>query len=275
MHFFAIGALLFVLFAALNPGAMRPADEILVDPARIKNLSSQFERLWQRPPTDTELQGLIDAWVREEVLYREGLAMGLERDDPIIRRRVAQKVMFLADSLSPGEPSDDELQAFLDSDPKRYESPAVYTLQQVYFELQGSDAELQQTMVAALALLNDGDENAADIGDSILLPPALENVTTTDIAGVFGPEFAAALESLPVGVWSGPVLSGYGVHLVRIDTRIPGRSAMLDEVRAAVERDFLNKQASDLSEAFYEALKSRYTVRIVTELAVASGDEAS
>lgn len=174
LHFFAIGALLFVLFAALNPGAMRPAEEILVDTARITSFSSQFESIWQRPPTDAELQGMIDSWVREEVLYREGIAMGLERDDQLIRRRVAQKVMFLADSLSPAEPSDDELQAWLDSDPKRYQSPAT-----------------------------------------------------------------------------------------------------LADVRAAVERDFLNKQSSDLSEAFYQALKSRYTVRIVTESPVAAGDEAS
>jgi len=262
LHFFVVGAALFALFNALNPDALRSEQEIIVDQARVSSLSAQFDLLWQRPPTDSELQSLIDGWVREEILYREGISMGLEREDQVIRRRVAQKMMFFADGVTASEPGDEELQAWLARHPERYRLPAVYTLQQVYFDEQRPADELQRAVAEALRQLRGGAQNRADVGDPILLPATLDDASETEIGRLFGVEFANALAPLAVGEWTGPIRSAYGLHLVRIDAHDPGRAAVLDDVRAAVLRDFLNDQSNQLNEAFFQALKSRYTVRV-------------
>jgi hypothetical protein len=262
LHFFVVGAALFALYNALNPDAMRSEQEIVVGRARVASLSSQFERLWQRPPTDAELKGVIDSWVREEILYREGLAMGLEQDDQVVRRRIAQKMMFFADGMTPDEAGDEQLRNWLDNNAERYRLPAVYTLQQVYFDAQRPAEELQSAVANALAELQSGNRAAAEVGDSILLPGTLDYATDTEIARIFGVDFATALETLAVGEWTGPVRSGYGLHLVKLNSHEPGRAAELADVRAAVERDFLNNQSEKLNEAFYSALKSRYSIQV-------------
>jgi hypothetical protein len=115
LHFLLLGALLFWLYGALNGGAPGAPGEIVVDRARVESLAAQFQRTWQRPPAAEEMQGMIDAWVREEVLYREGMALRLDRDDPVVRRRVAQKLAFMADAQKSVEASEAELQAWLDA----------------------------------------------------------------------------------------------------------------------------------------------------------------
>ena len=112
LHFFVLGLFLFVLYAVVNDDSGRSAEEIVIDEARLSNLVASFEKTWQRPPTDDETQNLIDAWVREEVFYREGIAIGFDQGDPIIRRRVAQKMSFVADGVVPDTPTDAELQEF-------------------------------------------------------------------------------------------------------------------------------------------------------------------
>lgn len=262
LHFFLIGAALFTVFSALNPAAMRSEQEILVSQAQIASLSLQFERIWQRPPTDSEMQHLIDAWIREEVLYREGMAMGLGRDDQVIRRRIAQKMMLFADSMTEIEPSEEQLQIWLDDNAARYRLPGIYTLQQVYFDGERAASEQQEAVATVLDKLQSGQLQASEAGDSILLPAVLETAGDDEISRIFGEEFVTGLKSLPVGEWAGPVRSSYGMHLVKIDAHEPGRGAVLAEVRDAVLRDFLNDQTERLTEAFYEALKSRYTVQI-------------
>lgn len=122
LHFLVLGACLFVLFAWVNREVMNAPDEIVVDEPRIKGLAKRFEQLWLRPPTDAQLRELIDSWVREEILYREGIALGLDRNDTIIRRRIAQKVEFMADGVVPSEPTEAELEDWLRSNMARYRS---------------------------------------------------------------------------------------------------------------------------------------------------------
>ena len=112
-HFFVLGLLLFALYATVSDESGQSAEEIVVDRARIGSLVSSFKKTWQRPPTADELQGLVDAWVREEILYREGVAIGFDRDDPVVRRRVAQKMSFVADGMVPEAPDDAELEVWL------------------------------------------------------------------------------------------------------------------------------------------------------------------
>jgi hypothetical protein len=256
LHFMLLGALLFWIYGALNRGALVAPDEILVDRARLESIAAQFQRTWLRPPTAEELQGLIDSWVREEVLYREGIAQGLDRDDPVVRRRVAQKLTAMADVQTSAEAS----QAWLDAHPDSYRIEPRYTLKQVYFDPGRHGARLEAEVAAALAALAQG--SAAALGDATLLPVLLDAAPISEIERVFGQDFATAVAALPVGGWQGPVSSGYGIHLVEIRFREPGRAPALAEVRDTVERDLLRARADQSAEAFYQPLRQRYNVRI-------------
>jgi hypothetical protein len=260
-HFFVLGLALFVLYAVVNDDSGRSAEEIVVDQGRLSGLVANFEKTWQRPPTADELQNMIDTWVREEILYREGIAIGFDLDDPVIRRRVAQKMTFVADGMVPNSPSDEELEVWLAANVSDYEIPAVYTLQQVYIDPQRHSDDLDVFAKSIQASLDNG-ADAKSLGDSTLLPAEMTSSSSVELARVFGAEFVSALTEMSVGDWQGPVRSGYGLHFVRIDEHIAAREPVLDEVRAAVVRDVLSDKSQKISEAFYAALSERYTVRI-------------
>ncbi|MEB2345315.1 MAG: peptidyl-prolyl cis-trans isomerase [Deltaproteobacteria bacterium] len=260
LHFLVLGALLFALYGGIGSGGAEPGGEIVVDAGRIASLEAQFERLWQRRPSAAERAGLVETFVREEVLYREGVALGLDRDDPVIRRRVGQKMGFLADGLAPEAPTDAELQAWLDAHPADYESEARTSLEQVFFDPSRHGAALDGELASAQAALAQG-AAARALGDRTLLPAALERAPASEVERQFGRAFAAAVAELPAGAWE-PVRSGYGVHLVRVTAREGARRPALDAVRAEVARDLLHERAQEANEAFYQDLRARYTVRI-------------
>jgi hypothetical protein len=260
LHFLLLGALLFALYGALNRGALNSPDEIVVDRNRIETLSAQFRRSWHRPPTADELKGLIDSWVREEVYYREGLAQQLDRDDPVVRRRVAQKLTAIADAQTSSEVSPAELQAWLDAHPDDYRLQPNYSLRQVFFNPARHGQRLDAAIAAARSALAAGARELP--GDATMLPESLEAASSSEIARVFGNDFAAALARLPVGEWQGPVSSEFGVHLVMIQASQPGRLPDLAEVNTAVQRDLLRARAEQSSEAHYQSLRQRYAVRV-------------
>ena len=260
-HFFVLGLILFALYATVSDESGQSAEEIVVDRARIGSLVSSFEKTWQRPPTADELQGLIDAWVREEILYREGVAIGFDRDDPVIRRRVAQKMSFIADGMVPEAPDDAELEAWLAAHINDYEIPAVYSLQQVYIDPQRHSDDLDAFVNSVAASLAQG-ADPKSLGDSTLLLGAVSSSSSIELARAFGTEFVNALAEVTVGDWQGPIRSGYGLHFVKIDEYTAPRTPGLAEVRAAVERDLLSDKSKQIGEAFYAALRERYTVRV-------------
>lgn len=254
LHFFVLGAGLFILFGWLNREAMESPDEVIVDRARLENLTAQFQRTWQRPPTDAELRGLVESWVREEILYREGIALGLDMNDTVVRRRVAQKMAFIADGAAPREATDAELEDWLQANMHAYLFEPVYSLQQVYFDPNRHDDDLRLRL-ATLAQANEA-------GDPTLLPRSLESARASEVARTFGSSFAEAIAGLDVGEWHGPVESPYGLHLVKLEAKTPAREPTLAEVRTLVERDWAAAQAEALQEAFYQAVRQRYTVRM-------------
>lgn len=269
LHFFVLGAGLFVLFASLNREAMESPDEVAVDRARVESLAAQFERTWQRAPTAEELRGLIDGWVREEILYREGVALGLDINDTIVRRRIAQKMEFIADGSVPGEPTDAQLEEWLQSNMDVYRIEPVYSFQQVYFDPSRHGADLR------LRLSTLEKATAPPEGDPTLLPGSLASARASEVERTFGSTFAAAIAELPIAEWGGPVESAYGLHMVKVDAKSPAREPTLAEARTAVERDWSAKQAEELNEAFYRAVRKRYTVRLPTEAATAGGAAAA
>ncbi len=258
LHFFVLGAVLFGLYGWLNRDGFNGPNEIVVSRGQVNSLQAQFERVWQREPSAQELQGLIDNWVREEIFYREGLAMGLDRDDPVVRRRIQQKVEFIVDSASPQAPTTEELQRWLDDHADRYRVEARYTLRQIYFDSARHADRLEAEVAAARRALAAG---RAVPGDGTMLPARMQALAS-DVVRTFGNDFEAALRELPLGSWQGPVRSGFGVHLVELMAREPARAAKLEEVHAAVERDLLHDRSQQATAAFYQRLRSGYTVRI-------------
>jgi PPIC-type PPIASE domain len=259
LHFFVLGAALFAVYGWMNRGAATAPSEIFVSRDQVRAFEAQFERVWQRPATPQELQHLVDNWVREEIFYREGLAMGLDRDDPVVRRRVGQKVEFIIDGAAPTMPTIAELQAWLDAHPASYSIEPVYSLQQVYFNPERHGASLDRVIAAARRGLESG---KTVHGDTTMLPAALESAAQFDVERQFGTAFAAALEDLPVGKWQGPVKSGFGVHLVLVGARTGGARPQLEQVRAEVERDVLRARAMAANEAMYARLRANYRVRV-------------
>jgi len=259
LHFLLLGALLFFAYGWLGNAAPPRPDEIVIDTARIETLQGQFERTWQRPPTARELRGLVDSWLREEIFYREGLALGLDEGDPVVRRRIAQKMDFISEGLLVEPPDDAALEAWFAENAEQYRVDPVYSLHQVYFDPGRYDNDWAGAVAAARAALAAGTE-PEPVGGA-LLPAALSRVPAREVSRIFGEVFTEGLGAAPVGQWFGPVRSGFGVHLVRIDERTPGRIPAFAEVRDRVERDFLAQRRDAAAEALYASLRERYSVR--------------
>lgn len=266
LHFLVLGVALFVVYARFGGVDGAPRERIVVDEARLSRLVEQFQRTWIRPPTRGELRSLAEDYVREEILYREALALGLDKDDLIIRRRLRQKMEFLnADLVEQQAPSEAELAAYLQANPDRFRRPARFSLQQIYFNpaRQGADAgERAQALLARLRLDASLGSDPQALGDATLLPPVLEKVTAREIADTFGGEFADAVVSAGQGAWLGPYQSAYGLHLARLAMVEPGGMPVLAEVRSAVEREWTDERRREANERFYAALRGRYSVEI-------------
>jgi len=258
LHFFVAGILLFGAYAVLHRGSANAPDEIVVSSGQLENLKLQFERVWQRPATEVELQTLVDNFVKEEIFYREGLTLGLDRDDPVVRRRIGQKLEFIVESAEPPLPSEAELQAWLHAHAGQYQIEPVYSLRQVYFDPARHD-DVDAVIAAAKRALDTGKIIA---GDATMLPASLEDVAATEAQRVFGTEFSIALGALPVGGWHGPVRSAFGLHLVTLSKSSAARPATLAEARAEVERDLTTARLQEANAAFYDRLRAKYAVRI-------------
>jgi len=263
-HFLILGAALFILYANVSNSTVEQAGRIIVDASQVQVLADQFQRTWMRPPTRQELQGLTEDFVKEEVLYREALALGLDQNDLIIRRRMRQKMEFLnADIVEQQQPQDTELQAWLDEHADRYAAPGRTSFEQLFF---GTDEDEAATRVRANAALQQLTSTTGtdphSLGDATLLPPSQQLASSKDIGRVFGETFTAAVAAAPVGIWSGPYRSTYGIHLLHITQRTPARQSTLDEVHSQVERDWYTQQRLAADERFYATLRARYTVEI-------------
>lgn len=264
LHFLLLGALLFVLFAWLGGDTGPMSNRITVSQAQVQQLATAFTKIWQRPPTEEELKGLVDDYVREEIAYREAVAMGLDRDDTIIRRRMRQKLEFLVeDAASAMPPTESELQAYLDAHPDGFRFEPQVAFRQVYVD-PSRDGDSANRALALLAQLREAGPGATldGLGDSIMLDPELPLLRQDEVARLFGTEFAERVVTLPPGRWEGPVQSGYGLHLVMVRELVPGREAALDEVRRDVERELLGERRREQLAAMYDELLDKYSVTI-------------
>jgi hypothetical protein len=265
VHFLVLAAIVFAAYAVINrSGEMEEPQRITVTPAKIEQISGLFAKTWQRPPTPAELKGLIDDFVKEEMYVREALALGLDQDDTVIRRRLRLKMEFMSDAEAGATPpTDAELQAWLDAHPDEFRNPSEVAFEQVFLNPQTRGAAAAADAGALLAALRGpGGLDATTAGDPTLLPFALPLSSAAQVAGTFGADFVEALEALPDGQWSGPVASGYGLHLVRVTQRKAGAMPTLEEARAAVEREWMNARRQDVESRRLEELLKKYEVVI-------------
>jgi hypothetical protein len=263
VQFLVLGALLFVIGGLRDDGGSGTLnDRIAITPGHIDRFIAGFELTWQRPPTPGELEGLIDQYIDEEILYREALAMGLDRDDEMVRRRMAQKLEFLTrDLIDAAEPPDEALQEYLDANLDRYRHQPRFSFVQVYLSEDRRGAGINADAARILEQLRARPgADPSSLGDALSLPAAMADAYPHQIGAVFGSIFAENLAVLEVGSWQGPVRSGYGIHLVRIDERVDGRAASLDEVRDVVRRDFMSQRRSESNDSLMRQLRERYTV---------------
>jgi hypothetical protein len=264
VHFLVLGALVFALYSYIGPDA--PADdEIVISRGQQEHLITAFTRTWQRPPTQAEFTGIVDDWIREEIAYREGQRLGLDSDDTIIRRRLRQKLEVLADDIvSMAEPGEEMLQEYLEDNIENYMRESVYTLRQVFFNVDERGAAADQDAEQALLLLETDSvlTNSENLGDRLSLAHRHVRKTESELAALFGRDFAGNLVDLEVGKWQGPVLSGYGLHLVLIEEFAPGRPLTLEEAERDVRRDWDNQQRVRAIDTLYEEFRKDYTITI-------------
>ena len=260
LHFFVFGGLIFLLFTAVSGPGPEPVDRIVVTPERIEQLAKGFQSVWQRPPTDDELRALIADFVREEIYYREALALGLDRDDTVVRRRLRQKMEFLTDTGADLlEPAAGELEAWFAANEQTFRQGPRRSFEQIFL---GETPTPENIKASLSALQSDPASDPSSLGERTLLPAQLGLSPPAAIDGVFGEGFFDRLAKFPSGVWAGPVESAYGVHLVRIIDSVPGRLPTLEEVRDVALRDWKTAKTLELRELYYARLQERYVVTV-------------
>ncbi len=274
VHFLLLGAMLFVWYQWSGGGSGPGSNRIVITSGLIDHLASGFERTWQRPPTEDELKGLIDDYVKEEIAYREAVGMGLDRDDTIIRRRLRQKLEFIVEDIVEAvPPTDADRQAWLDAHPDDYRVEPEIALRQVYVstDRRGRQAAAEATRLIEVLNAAGPDADIERLGDPLMLPQDIQLAPTSFISRSFGEPFAERVLTLEPGRWQGPIESGYGLHVVLVKERRPARVPALDDVRPAVERDLLTDRRTSQLHALYERLLERY--RVTIEPRSAGGDQ--
>ncbi len=238
LHFVLLGLVLFAGYR-LRSGGGSGNDRIVITQDVVDDLVTQHTAARGRPPSSAELEHMIDAYVRDEILYREGVALGLDRDDIVVKRRVRQKLgVMLEEEAAVGEPTEVDLSAYLAAHRERFKTPAVITFEQV----------------------------PARYGRPSLLPDRMTRTGSDVIARTFGAAFANALEHAPVGEWSGPIESEYGAHYVRVLERTASVMPQLVDARAQVLREWENERRQRAFDEAYARMRSRYKVRLEATL---------
>ena len=264
VHFLALALVVFAVYGVINTSEAEKPDRIVVTGPKIEQIAGLFAKAWQRPPTVAELKDLIDDYVKEEILVREALALRLDKDDTVIRRRLRLKMEFLSDAENEALlPTNSELAAYLKANPAKFEIDPMIAFRQIYLNPERRGGRLDQDAASILEVLHSGERpDPSALGDSTLLPSELSITTKSSIGQIFGREFAEALRNATPGQWSVPIKSAFGFHIVRISEYKNGRTPALDEVRDAVVREWTNEKRKARQDARFNELLKRYQVVI-------------
>jgi len=266
VHFLLIGVFLFVADRYLQPisGGTPSSRQIQLSLDDIRQIVILFQSQWRREPTTQELQQLVENKVQEEILYREALAMGLEKDDTIVKRRMAQKMRFLAEDVAAArEPATAELKSWFEKNKAKFTQPSRISFRHVYFspDRRGQRArDDAEKVLAKLAGQPQEAKVAAALADPFMFQDYYRDRAPDYLGKEFGPQFAQAVTQLAPGSWQGPIESGFGWHLVFVDTVVPGRVPDFEEIEADVKSAWLTEQKAQAWVKAYKEMRAKYTV---------------
>jgi hypothetical protein len=263
LHFLAIAIALFGAYHWISPRDSG-GGRIVITQGIVDDLVTQHVAARGREPSPTELNHLIESYVRDEILYREGVRLGLERDDIVVKRRVRQKIEMIAEEdASTRAPTDADLSAYLVANQARFVPPAVFTFEQVFIGESTSRAGAVHDVALTREALRKG-ADSGELGKPTLLPHRMTRTPADLVARDFGASFAATLEKAPVGEWVGPIDSSFGAHYVRVSDRTPAVAPQLAAVRGQVLREWENDRRQRARDDAYRKMRSEYQVSIET-----------
>jgi hypothetical protein len=265
LHFLLLGAAIFAAYGLVSKRGSDETVKIVISAGQVAAMAESFTGTWRRPPTRVEIEGLIRDRVQEEVYSREAIALGLDKDDTIIRRRLRQKMEFLTDDIAAlAEPTDHELSEYLTAHADTFRALQKFSFSHVYLNRERHGENLSRDTAQIFSQLQQAGAQAdvSELGDPFLLEHKFQSILASEAAKLFGEKFAAKLGELSPGQWQGPIESGYGVHLVWVSERTEGRVPALTEVREAVRREWANTRRLESNEKFYQELLKRYVVTI-------------
>ena len=275
LHFFLIGAALFLLFGwrsnsvSLPEGQTgTPTAQIVVSRDALDQMNNLFAKTWQRPPTEEEQKKLIEDFVRNEIYYREAIAIGLDRDDEVLKRRLRQKMEFIYEDITSWvEPTDADLKTYMKKHREMYLTDPQMSFRQVYINTNNRGTSAESDARQVLAQLTGG-ADPDSVGDRTLLEPEVPLSPLWDIRKQFGDEFSNSLLEIKPGRWEGPIRSGFGLHVVFVRESVSGRLPDLNEAREMVKRDWVFERQKELKDAAYAKIMERYTVTVERPTAV-------
>jgi peptidyl-prolyl cis-trans isomerase C len=267
LHFLLIGVALFAVYRIRNPEAAQPKNgsEIKLTEDDVRQMDDYWMGQWHRHPTAGEWRSLIDNKIREEILYREAVAMGLDQEDTIVRRRLAQKMDFLMEDIaSLHDPDHQELKVWFEKNSERFSLPPRITFHHLYFSPDRRGAAARADAFRALGRLNDKSgataAKGAGLADPFMFQSDYGDRTPEQITGVFGADFAKAVSKFKPGMWQGPIESGLGWHLVWIDSITPARMPAYEEIEADIKTQWISEQRAEVKRRAFESMKSHYII---------------
>lgn len=266
LHVLLIGLALFAAYYALHPDASQRQDSnrIVITGDDLAQIQLAWMAQWHRSPTPEEMRNLLDGKIREEVLSREALALGLDKDDTIIKRRLAQKMEFVMEDASAlREPASDELRHWFAENAQRFATPSLVTFRHLYFSPDLRGARARDDAVEALRKLAGKPEESpelAGLSDPFMFQDFYAERSPDQVTGIFGTSFAQALPGLELRKWQGPVESGLGWHLVWVESNIPGRVPAFEEVEARVKSEWSDEQRAEGKRKMFDHMKARYQI---------------
>jgi peptidyl-prolyl cis-trans isomerase C len=279
-HFVLIGAAIYGAYAVVGTGD-EAADEraVTITAGEVKWMTDNWTSRWNRPPTREELDGVLRAYIKEQVLAKEAVAMGLDEGDTIIQRRLAQKLEFLSkDLLTPTDPDPQVLAEWFELNKDRYRDPVLYTMTHIYLDPDSRDVQALEEAEAIRDELNELEGVPADLneyGDPFMLQSYYPEHTEVELAKSFGSGFVEAVKELEPGRWHAPVLSGYGVHVVLLSERRLPEEPVFAEVEDRVRQDWTDETRDELNEQFIANLLDRYEVNVEETSVVLLDTEAA
>ncbi|THK36382.1 peptidyl-prolyl cis-trans isomerase [Ensifer sp. MPMI2T] len=265
LHFAVAGAGLFAIYAWLDPGSeAKPSGalEVRIGEGELRWVGETWARQWRREPSREELRGLLLDLLKEELLAREARELGLDKDDTVVRRRLAQKMTFLIeDTARIAQPTESELRAFYDAHRERFTRPGQRSFEHIFFDRRKrSDAAADARQVLVKLSTSDALAPAADEGDRLLIESDVRDADRYAVAGQFGQAFADAVFALSRGEWSGPIESAFGLHLVRVYEATPGEARPFEDAKADVVERWSDEQRRAVQERYFAELFRKYDI---------------